>query len=221
MKDKQDKWSKLINITDEYEGDPVVVERAINHINNSKSASKSRKAFPLKWLSIAACCIMVICISVFLPVYFSTPADVIYYSQDSLRYTEVNDIEQYRDENSLEFRCLADNVATSQVVSVKETGQIAYIVQDAFGVGQSGIDTIKIYIVLMRNAQFDFYRDYADAIENISVSDIEVSYLVRENENINSCFIKFSFESADYYMTISTNDEAIGKITQYVNILIN
>ena len=70
MENKQDKWNKLINITNEYDENPEIAQNAISKIEQRKA--KRRAKMPLKWLSVAASCIVIIGISVFLPVYFSS-----------------------------------------------------------------------------------------------------------------------------------------------------
>ena len=63
MENKQDKWNKLINITNEYDENPEIAQNAISKIEQRKA--KRRAKMPLKWLSVAASCIVIIGISVF------------------------------------------------------------------------------------------------------------------------------------------------------------
>lgn len=68
MENKQDKWNKLINITNEYDENPEIAQNAISKIEQRKA--KRRAKMPLKWLSVAASCIVIIGISVFFACLF-------------------------------------------------------------------------------------------------------------------------------------------------------
>ena len=219
MKNKQDKWNKLINITNEYDENPEIARNAIRQIEQSKV--KKRIGFPLKWLSVAAGCIVIIGVSVILPVYFSSQPSVVYYSTSSLEYTEVNDIERYKEDNNLNFNCLIDGVTSSQVITVIESGDLAFIAQRAFYLGQSGIDEVTLHIVLMENARFDFYLDYENAKMSLSVGDVEVYYSNTKVDDMSYYKVKFEYGEVDYYMTINSYDDTTDKVVQYVNLLIN
>lgn len=219
MENKQDKWNKLINITNEYDENPEIAQNAISKIEQRKA--KRRAKMPLKWLSVAASCIVIIGISVFLPVYFSSQQSVVYYSPSSLEYTEVNDIEQYKEDNGLNFSCFTDGVTSSQVITIKDTGELAYINQDAFGIGQAGIDEVSLYIVFMTNAWFDFYRNYEDAETSLLVGDVEVYYSNTRIDDMSYYTVKFGYGDVDYYISINSYDDTTDKVVQYVNQLIN
>lgn len=219
MENKQDKWNKLINITNEYDENPETVQNAIRKIEQRKK--RKRINSPLKWLSVAASCILIIGVSVFLPVYFSSQQSVVYYSPSSLEYAEISDIEQFKEDNNLNIKCFTDEVTSSQIVYVIDTDERAFITQHAFYLGESGIDEVTLYIVLMKNARFDFYRDYEDAETSLSVGDIEVYYSNIRIDDMSYYSVKFWYGEVDYYMTINSYDDTTDKIVQYVNLLIN
>lgn len=216
MSDQQDKLNQLNNFSDEYDVNPELAKNAISAIKEKEIIRKKEKKTALKWFGMVACCIVIIGLSIFLPVFNSQVPTVIYYAPDKLEFNTVDDLVAFREENSLNYHCFNDNVSVSQVVSVNGSNEIAYLTQETYQIGDYGIDTISLYIVVMPNVHFDFYRDFEDAESTLLVGSTEVDYTIRYLDDFNQYIMKFSDGSINYYMTIITYDDTTQIITKYV-----
>lgn len=219
MANRQDDWEKLVHMTEEYEPDPDLAKGAIRELE--RPPVKKRKKWSLyRWLSIAACCLVVVGLSVFLPVYFSSRNEIVYYSSDEIDVTDISDIAEYKLENALDFYYYSGDIVRSRVGKIVKTNEIAYFEQEAIFLDGINVDSVRVYIVLLQNADFEFTKTYNDAIQSMTVSDIAVSYYIRQGENSSDCLAKFSFENVDYYMTITTNNGSADTIANYVELLL-
>lgn len=219
MANRQDDWEKLVHIAEEYDPDPDLGNRTVRELKCSPV--KKRKKWPLyRWLSIAACCLVVIGLSVFLPVYFSPRDEIIYYSSDKIETTEINDISKLQKESGKNFYYFSGSMVVSRMGKVIQSNEIAYLEQEIMFIGEVGVDAIDIYIVLLQNADFEFTKTYNDATQSMTVLDVAVSYYIRQGENSSVCLAKFTYENVDYYMTITTSNGSAETIENYVELLL-
>lgn len=219
MANRQDDWEKLVHIAEEYEPDPDLGTRTVRELKHSPV--KKRKRWTLyRWLSIAACCLVVVGLSIFLPVYFSSRNEIIYYSSEEIEMLNVENISNFQKENELHFNYFLKDVVVTRAGRIINTKSYAYIKQDVYCFSGTNIDAIEIYIVLLQNADFEFTKTYNDATQAMTVSDVAVSYYIRQSESTSECLAKFTYENVDYYMTITTSNGSAETIENYVELLL-
>lgn len=221
MTNRQDDWEKLVHMAEEYEPDPDLAKGAVRELE--RPPVKKRKKWSLyRWLSIAACCLVIVGLSVFLPVYFSSRNEIIYYSSDEIERTDIENIESLQIETGLEFYYFTSSTFRSYIGKILVTGEIAYLEQEGIYLVGNGsyVDIINFKVILLQNADFEFTKTYNDATQSMIVSDVAVSYYIRQGENTSDCLAKFSFQNVDYYMTITTNKGSADTIANYVELLL-
>ena len=241
MDNRQDKLNKLINITDEYEVDTNLAQQAIASIEQKKQTSIRAKLLPkqpkrveqygevavqtkvstVKWASIVACCMLLVCLSVVLPVYFSSQNKTIYYSDELLEFEYIEDVQLFQQEHNIQFKYFSYPTVQTQVASVLETDQIAYLSQNMVYMSDMGFDVVNLNIVILTGVEYEFSSNYNSLSEEIVVSDVLIIYEIIIEEEQNIYLAKFNYNNVEYYLEISTSEDKLEKITQYVNLLIN
>lgn len=224
MGEKEDKWEKLINVTEDYEYDAEVADEVITKINQRESTVKFKKSIPAKWVEIAFCFLLLLIIIAFLSIYFSLQYNDgigIYYTDDSLEYEEIRDIESFKSENGLEFKYYSYFTVESQVAQVIETNEYVYIVQNMVYIGDLSFDYITLYIVFITDAEFDFSREYNELQESIDVLGINAMYSVTENDNQMIYKAKFSYQNMSYYLEVNTEEYSDDIISKYITLLLD
>ncbi len=226
MDNKQDKLNKLINITDEYEGNPEIVKDAIKDINAGATCADDpmtrRRIILLAAASFLIVCILLV--SILIPIYypFEHSIKIVYYSSSDLVYSYISDIDQFKEDSGLEFNYYETGINSDvNIASDKDTGEVVFIMQDAVFICESGIDTVRLYMVVMANAEIDFFRYYEEMISTMTVSGTEVSYSSSLSSNLENLYVKFSYGNVDYYIQILTNDSSEEQVQRYVELLIN
>lgn len=238
MSEKKDNWERLISIPDEYEYDPEIAQRAIEQIEREKAEKQAKKAWWKKqWkpmaISLASCAVA---LAVFIPVYHSffqsqweAPPDsgsgnssTIYYDDNDITFTIITDVSTYVQEHSLTLKYFNYQTAITHAAVITDTNQFAYIEQEMLYIGADGFDQVNLWSVVMTEADFDFERFFNDSIEEVTVSDIKVDYATKAEVGTGKQEIqaKFTYESVDYYLELTTAGEVEAKIEQYVNMLI-
>ena len=241
MDNRQDKLNKLINITDEYEVDANLAQQAIASIEQKKQTAIRAKLLPkqpkrveqygevavqtkvstVKWASIVACCMLLVCLSVVLPVYFSSQNKTIYYSDELLEFEYIEDVQLFQQEHNIQFKYFSYPTVQTQVASVLETDQIAYLSQNMVYMSDMGFDVVNLNIVILTGVEYEFSSNYNSLSEKIVVSDVLIIYEIIIEEEQNIYLAKFNYNNVEYYLEISTSEDNLEKITQYVNLLIN
>lgn len=219
MANRQDDWEKLVHIAEEYEPDPDLGNRTVRELKHSP-VKKRKKWSVYRWLSIAACCLVVIGLSVFLPVYFSSRNEIIYYSSEEIEMIDVNDVAQFQNEYSLNFKYFSKDIVVSQAGKITESKEIGYFSQDVFYFSEVGVDAIEVYMVLLPNARFNFLENYESISDSMRVEGVEVMYETPDNNVSSECLAKFTYENVDYYMTITTSNGSAETIENYVELLL-
>lgn len=219
MANRQDDWEKLVHIAEEYEPDPDLGNRTVWELKCSPV--KKRKKWPLyRWLSIAACCLVVVGLSVFLPVYFSSRNEIIYYSSEEIEMIDVNDVALFQKEYSLNFKYFSKDIVVSNAGKIIKTGEIGYFSQDIFYFSEANIDTIELHMCFLPNARFSFIEDYNSLSTSMTVDGVKIMYDIPDLNSASGCKAKFTYENVDYYMTITTSNGSTETIENYVELLL-
>lgn len=239
MSEKKDNWERLMNIPDDYEYDPEIAQRAIEQIEREK-AQKQVKGhwFKRHWrpmaVSLATCAVA---LAVFIPVYHSffqsqlevppnsssDSSSTIYFEEKQLTVESVTDVATFVQTQGLALKYFNYPTAITHSAVVTDTNQFAFLKQEMLYIGADGFDQVNLWSVVMTDADFDFAKFFNNLTGEITVSDIKVDYMTREEldsleRNIQA---KFTYQSVDYYLEIVTEGEAEAKIEQFVNLLID
>lgn len=219
MANRQDDWEKLVHIAEEYEPNPDLGTRTVRELE--RSPVKKRKKWPLyRWLSIAACCLVVIGLSVFLPVYFSSRNEIIYYSSEEIEMVDVENITDFQKENGLHFNYFSKDVVVTRAGKVVLSEKIAFIKQDIYYFSGMEMDVVELYIVVLPNARFSFIEDYNSLSASMTVDGVKIMYDIPDLNSASGCKAKFTYENVDYYMTITTSNGSTETIENYVELLL-
>lgn len=219
MANRQDDWEKLVHIAEEYEPDPDLGTRTVRELERPP-VKKRKKWSVYRWLSIAACCLVVIGLSVFLPVYFSSRDEIIYYSSEEIEATRIDDIKSFEEESDIRFHYFSGEMVSSRTGELIETKKLAYIYQEMVNVGGMGIDIVELYIVVLPNARFSFIEDYNSLSASMTVDGMKIMYDIPDLNSASGCKAKFTYENVDYYMTITTSNGSTETIENYVELLL-
>jgi hypothetical protein len=89
-------------------------------------------------------------------------------------------------------------------------------------IGADGFDQVNLWSVVMTDANFDFEESFNEADKEVTVSEIKVDYMTKEEVGMGKQEIqaKFTYEAIDYYLELTTAGEVETKIEQYVTMLI-
>ena len=238
MSEKKDNWERLINLPDEYEHDPEIAQRAIEQIEREKAQKQVKEQwFKKHWrpmaVSLATCAVA---LAVFIPVYHSffqsqlevppnsssDSSSTIYYEDIQLTVERVTDIVTFVQTQGLALKYFNYPTAITHSAVVTDTNQFAFLKQEMLYIGADGFDQVNLWSVVMTDAEFDFEEFFNDSNEEITISSINVDYITtsKENEIEKDIYAKFTYESVDYYLEITTEGEAETKIAQFVTMLI-
>ena len=220
MNENQEKWDKLIHLPEEYDADPNLAKHTIHNIQTS-SRTRSKR-FSHKWTGVAACCILVLGLSVFFPIYFSSRSTtVVYYAAGQLETSDIDNMVALQQELSLNFYYYAEEGTQSYEVTVIDTQQTAYIAQEYFAVGEAGFDIITLNIVVMKNAEFDFCMPYKTLSDTFTISDFEITYGMTPNESGYQHLAVFSNEDITYYLAVQSGNNTLDIVEYYLNLLLS
>ena len=238
MSKKKDNWERLMNIPDDYEYDPEIAQRAIEQIEREKAEKQAKKDWWKKqWkpmaISLATCAAL---IAVFIPVYHSffqsqlevppnsgsENSSTVYYDENKLTFVAVTDVATYVQEQGLELKYFSYPTVETNSAWISDANEFAFLKQEMLYIGVDGFDQVHLWSVVMTDADFDFEEFFNEADKEVTVLEIKVDYMIIEEYNSaqKQVYAKFTYESIDYYLEITTTGEAEIKIEQYVNMLI-
>lgn len=229
MNEKKDKWEQLTEIPQDYEVNPDLIKKAESAMRQERRTHRrNMHVWQTVAGSLAACCLLLIMIPAFrslgngpiTPPDSSSSSTEERYFDDGSIIKETADITEVVEINELDIRYFTDKSVKTQVAKIKETDELAIVLQDMFYIDmQAGyMDTVTLMISLKPNDKFEAFVLYENLSENMSVSDIAVQYSVQKKEK--KVRAKFVYEGFPYYLEIKTED-ATGKIEKYVNMLIS
>ena len=226
MRKGNEKWEKLIHITDEYVENPNLAAKAIEQIQ-AKQKIKKRNWFLRSWKYVAACsAAMVVGLCVGIPIYnaMNTPnvPEIIYYETSEIAYEKVSNPNEFVMENELDIHYFNFPTTKTQGAFIKSTGEFAFLNQDMLYIDDMGFDEVNLKVVLKKNAEFDFYKRFSTIEQSKTINEVEVQYgtSISDGESEVSFLAKFTYEQAEYYLEISTEGDVLERLELYVNMLI-
>lgn len=220
MEDKQDLFDKLMQMKDSYEPNPELPEKVLQKINQRESTVAFREPAP-KWFWVALACLFAATVIVYCSVYFTRPFSKInIYSAESLEMYEIDTMQNFVSQTKLDFLYF-DNDEHNSVALVRKTGEKAYVLQDFEGTGQSGFEYVKFHIVLLQNAQFEFYDVFTSLNDTTELYGIDIQYTVLSRMDKNEVYAKFGYEEYSYFLQVTSNDSGTAVLERYVGQLMN
>lgn len=221
MDDKQNLSDKLLQINESYEPDPNLASRAIEKINQ-REATVMFKRPAYKWVWYSMCGFLLIVIVVFLSVYLTKNYfKLTIYSADKIELEKINEMENFCIENNLSFRYFKNEGAINSIAKIKGTGAFAYITQSFDDIGEAGFDKIELNVVLLQNAEFEFYSSFKELSAEITYFNICVSYSIYDQIDGSNIYAKFIFKDLQYFLEIHTRDSGTAVLEKYIYKLLN
>ncbi len=182
--------------------------------------ASSRKRNIVIWcVSVFLVCALFL--GIFLPLILRDGnSDLIYYDNEQIRSSDIDDIDKFMSSNNLEFKYYKGTSLsnTFQTNYIKTTNQLAFIQQESLVITQNGFDTIILSIVFVEG-RFREFDDFEDLTETMEIDGLSVQYLQEEQAN-GSCILYASFrlDSLVYYLQVTTQS-AEGKLETYIGAL--
>lgn len=226
MEDKKNKRDRLLNMPEEYEQNPAIVQSVIRELQAKENARKKRWFFA-QWKKLAiSAASLVLAVGIFLPVYFSlkTPTnDIVYYEPTAITLDEVFDLDAFVQENNVQANYFTYQTAQNKCAKVTETGAIAYLMQDMVYIGANGFDVVNMKAIVLPNSEFEFEEVFAriDMEFHLEQTKINYSYTINSGNNKINILAKFFYENVKYYLEIETkNLDVENVLEQYVTMLL-
>ena len=216
----KDKWDKLTNLVNEYECVEGLDKKAIEQIKESEE-KKNKKKFSWKTFSLGTVAI-VLAFAIALPIYFSlknkTP-EVRYYDDANITITETAELANEIAQNNVGAKKLDLVNATEQVARTVESNEFAYFTQKGFYINENGFDEVLLYVVVLKNAEFDFEQNYKDLLTEVKVNNINAVYK-SQNKTLNNIIkMFFEYNGGKYYLEITTTGDVEETVKFYVSLL--
>lgn len=216
----KDKWDKLTNLVNEYECVEGLDKKAIEQIKESEE-KKDKKKFSWKTFSLGTVAI-VLAFAIALPIYFSLKnkaPEVRYYDDANIIVTETMDLANEIAQNNVGAKKLDLVNATEQVARTVETNEFAFFAQKGFYINENGFDEVLLYVVVLKNAKFDFEQSYTDLLMEVTVDNIKVVYSVIYDTMNSIIRMKFEHNGYKYYLEITSGGDVEETVKFYVSLL--
>lgn len=221
MKKENEKLERLANISESYEPNMELANEAIAKISQKKSVHDSSKPMIRRALFACGSCLLVV--AIFLPVFFhfynGREPKYVKYSDDDLDFAVVGDMQGFMEEHNYHFHYFSDGALINQFASIKENGEIAFVMQTGYFFGETGLDEIKLNIVLSPTAEFDFYDDYNTLTQKMTMGETEIDYSMVLLNNTIIYRAKFLNNKLTYYLQINSQENDSQILQEYINIL--
>lgn len=227
MSEKENKLQRLENLSESYQVDETVANKAIEQFEREKAQKQTGKRKP--FFRMAYTCVALVCIiAISLAVYFGTrPAPIVYFDSASVELIDVEHVSQVLEEYSAEVKCFLENGSADRKGVIKESGKLGYIEQKIFF--SSAWDNVHFRAVVLENADFDFEVYYNDCVTEydyngqFKVLYLKILYTNSFGFDSSKIEVKFTYQKHDYFMTIDAvgDVEPTAKIAQYLDLLIN
>jgi len=219
MQNKEDKWERLSNMLDEYQVEEGLARNAINRALSEKEEKK--RTFNWKWLAISMSAIVLV-LAIVLPIFlYPKTVETQYFDEQNVYAEIIEDMSGFISQNNLNITTLDLINGENNKVYIKDTNELAYFSQSGIYVGDTGFDTVQLYVVIKPNSEFDFCERFSNLINSIECKTIAVSYSVMSKVNQNSIMACFNANGFKYYLDISTDGDIEEKLNFYVNLLAN
>ncbi len=233
---RDDKWKKLTEITDEYEINPDLAKRAIeNHLAKRNASVRRKSVFGDKFVSqsgsvavvsdralgIVAAVAMSFALvaAIIVSVCVLSRDNTVYFGDESLRIEEVENFEEFVLENDIDVEYYSQR-AVSRCAYIAETNEIGYLSQDAVVITEEGFDNVTLSVRIMKNAHFNEFDKYKDLNLSTSVNEIEIKYLIKSDEGKNVIFTAFNFENYYYGLKITTESKNESVLSWHIKNLL-
>lgn len=217
MKQNQDNWGKIINITDDYQPNADLANEAIAKINQRESTVKFKKTMPI-WCTVAVC--LMLCVVILITCIFTNKKEVLYLSDESLNLNEIIDINDFVDTNNLSIQYINSIDSYNKCATLKENGRVAYIEQNFYYVGNNSFEQVILKIVLIK-ATYEFSENYIDLTNILYVDSVEAKYCIVQRNMRQNLYSKFSIGAIDYYLEIEDFHDQDDALTGVINLLLN
>ncbi len=223
MEENQDLFEKLRQIRDSYDPDPDLANRVIEKVNQREATVAFKKPVP-KWIWCLIGGIIAAFLAVFLPVYLTrNNSKIVIYSSENIIFEDISDMGGFLSENKLNLKYFKTEPKNDRLAKIKDNGTYAYITQEFTGIGENGFDVVSLNVVLMKNAEFDFYADFDSLYDSMVINNINISYSIYNtiNDNNSNILAKFILKGKTYFLQIDTQDDGMAVLEKYINQLLN
>lgn len=215
----KEKWERFTHLIDEYENDKSLLEPALNMEIKSQEKPVRMKQ---KWLLIGIISVCVL-FAVAIPVYLSLrpkPPVVNYYEEKNIELIQIDDLQKFVLDNNLNVNYLDLLNCENHKAEIIETKELGYLEQNGFYISDAGFDQVKLYIVVMKNAEFVFSNNFKELNNEYVVNDVIVKYSSEFQMERNTIKVYFKHGETEYYINITTYGDVEAKIDYYVKQLI-
>ncbi len=222
MEENQDLFEKLRQIRDSYDPDPDLANRVIEKINQREATVAFKKPVP-KWIWYLIGGIIAAFLAVFLPVYLTRNSKLVIYSSENIIFEDISNMDGFLSENNLNFKYFKTEPENDRLAKIKDNGTYAYITQEFTGIGENGFDVVVLNVVLMKNAEFEFYNSFNSLNEKTVINKININYSIYNsiNDNSSNILAKFVLKGKTYFLEIDTQDDGTAVLEKYINQLLN
>ncbi len=221
MEENQDLFEKLRQIRDSYDPDPDLANRVIEKINQREATVAFKKPVP-KWIWYLIGGLIAAFLAVFLPVYFTIiNSKLVIYSSENIVFEKISDMDGFLSENKLDLKYFKDESANNRLAKIKANGTFAYVTQEYNSIGENGFDSVILNVVLMKNAEFEFYNSYNSLTNTISIEGLDIQYSIVSELTNNRIRAKFVLKGKTYFLQLNTNDGGTAVLEKYINQLLN
>lgn len=227
MSNGKNKFDRVVNLPEEYEIEPEIAKRAIRAIEKEEKSVTGRKRSVGLFIALSGVSAALLFASIFIPLYIlknkpKEPPAIIYYADEQIEANEVLNLEEIVSDNNLNIKFFSDENTQSQLATVTETGELAYIEQSTVYIDETCFDIVNLKIVLKQNTEFAFFRYFEDFTNSVMVDGVISGYNVIAGEftDKRTLRIKFSYENVGYYYEIQTQDASGKRVETYVKLLL-
>ncbi len=142
-----------------------------------------------------------------------------YFSEDAVKTESIVDIEQFKNENQLNFSYYNSSYVASEYRAylLTEDNKLVYILQSAVFFSESNFDSLVLGICFSKD-QFQQFDDFTELTESTVIDGINIAYKMQENTR-NYIYAKFSLDDIIYYLSIETSGGA-ETLQHYVALLL-
>lgn len=220
MEENQDLFEKLRQIRDSYDPDPDLANRVIEKVNQREATVAFKKPVP-KWVWYLIGGIIAAFLAVFLPVYLTRNSKLVIYSSENIIFEDIRDMDGFLLENNLTLNYFKTEPENNRLAKIKDNGIYAYITQEFTGIGENGFDVVVLNVVLLKNAEFEFYNSYNSLTNTASIGGLDIKYSIVSELTNNRIRAKFVLKGKTYFLQLNTNDGGTAVLEKYINQLLN
>ncbi len=218
----QGQWDKLVDMPQSYEENSTIAQKAIEELSQRQKQPK-KSWFFRQWKVVVACAAaLLLGIGIGLPLYkkFTTP-QVVYYEGHEIVYEDIENPTKFITQSKIDILYF-ESPLTTKSASIAKTGEFAFLEQNALYINEVGFDQIILRCVAKKNVELNFDRSYKSLNDQHTVAEIDIKYQVYErlDSGDRQILAKFSYEKVDYYLDITTEQDAIQQLEAYVNMLL-